>query len=139
MTDAPWVLHVAVVGVVAEGPEGQLGHVELAQGQGAGGLQPRRRGAGRGADEVVGGAGPARGGQAGDQEEILVGESTAALGKSLEAAGLLDRSGAKVLALRRRDGTLHANPGGDLRLEEGDLVIALGTESQLVATAAMLK
>jgi voltage-gated potassium channel len=72
-------------------------------------------------------------------EEILVGESTAALGKSLDEAGLLDPSGAKVLALRRRDGTLNANPGGELRLEEGDLVIALGTESQLVATAAMLK
>jgi voltage-gated potassium channel len=72
-------------------------------------------------------------------EEILVGPSTAALGRSLAEAGLLDPSGAKVLALRRRDGTLHANPAGDLRLEEGDLVIALGTESQLVATAAMLR
>jgi voltage-gated potassium channel len=72
-------------------------------------------------------------------EEILVGPSTTALGKSLDGAGLLDASGAKVLALRRRDGTLHANPGGEVRLEEGDLLIALGTESQLVATAAMLQ
>ena len=72
-------------------------------------------------------------------EEILVGQSMTALGKTLDEAGLLDPSGAKVLALRRRDGTLHANPGGDLRLEEGDLVIALGTESQLVATAAMIQ
>jgi voltage-gated potassium channel len=72
-------------------------------------------------------------------EEIIVGPTTAALGKSLDDAGLLDPSGAKVLALRRRDGTLHANPGGDLHLEEGDLVIALGVESQLLATAAMLR
>jgi voltage-gated potassium channel len=72
-------------------------------------------------------------------EEILVSPSTAALGKSLADASLLDPSGAKVLALRRRDGTLHANPAGDLRLEEGDLIVALGTESQLVATAAALK
>ena len=72
-------------------------------------------------------------------EEVLVGQSTTALGKTLDGAGLLDAAGAKVLALRRRDGTLHANPGGELLLEEGDLVIALGTESQLVATAAMLK
>jgi voltage-gated potassium channel len=72
-------------------------------------------------------------------EEILVGQNTAALGKTLDEAGLLDPSGAKVLALRRRDGTLHANPGGDIRLEEGDLVIALGIESQLIATAAMLR
>jgi voltage-gated potassium channel len=72
-------------------------------------------------------------------EEILVGASMTALGRSLDEAGLLDPAGAKVLALRRRDGTLHANPAGDLRLEEGDLVIALGTESQLIATAAMIK
>ena len=72
-------------------------------------------------------------------EEILVGPNTTALGRTLAEAGLLDPSGAKVLALRRRDGTLHANPTGDLRLEEGDLVIALGTESQLVATAAALR
>jgi voltage-gated potassium channel len=72
-------------------------------------------------------------------EEILIGPTMTALGKSLDDAGLLDPSRAKVLALRRRDGTLHANPGGDLHLEDGDLVIALGTESQLVATAAMLK
>ncbi len=72
-------------------------------------------------------------------EEILVGKSMAAVGKSLEETGLLDASGAKLLALRRRDGTLHANPNGDLRLEEGDLVIALGSEDQLIATAAMLK
>ncbi len=72
-------------------------------------------------------------------EEILVGQSMAAVGNSLEEAGLLDPSGAKLLALRRRDGTLHANPSGDLRLEEGDLVIALGSEDQLIATAAMLK
>ncbi|HEX3508826.1 MAG TPA: potassium channel protein [Candidatus Dormibacteraeota bacterium] len=72
-------------------------------------------------------------------EEILVGPTTTGLGKSLTEAGLLDPSGAKVLALRRRDGTLHPNPTGDLRLEEGDLVIALGTESQLVATAAALR
>jgi len=38
--------------------------------------------------------------------------------------GLLDPLGAKVLALRRRAGTLHANPGGDINLEEGDLVVA---------------
>ena len=71
-------------------------------------------------------------------EEVIVSPSTAALGKTLADAGLLDPSRAKLLAVRRRDGSLHVNPNGDLRLEEGDLVIALGSESQLLATASVL-
>jgi voltage-gated potassium channel len=39
------------------------------------------------------------------------------------------------LALRRQDGTLHVNPNPDLRLEEQDLLIALGSEQQLQTTA----
>jgi hypothetical protein len=54
-------------------------------------------------------------------------------------AGLLSANAAKLLAVQRRDGTLHVNPGGDLRLEEGDLVVALGSEDQLFASAAMLR
>jgi K+/H+ antiporter YhaU regulatory subunit KhtT len=41
--------------------------------------------------------------------------------------------------VRRRDGTLHANPAAELLLEEGDLVIALGSEEQLFASAAKLR
>ena len=72
-------------------------------------------------------------------EEILVGSSMAVVGKSLNETGLLDTTGAKILALRRRDGTLHSNPSAELRIEEGDLVIALGSEDQLLATAAILE
>jgi Trk K+ transport system NAD-binding subunit len=52
---------------------------------------------------------------------------------------LLEPAAARVLAVRRRDGTLHVSPDGNLRLEEGDLVIALGTEDQLFASAALLR
>ena len=72
-------------------------------------------------------------------EELLVASGDAALGKSLDDAGLFASDAAKVLAVRRRDGTLHVNPNGSLRLEEGDLVIALGTEDQLFASAAKLR
>jgi len=72
-------------------------------------------------------------------EEMVVTPSTAAVGRSIEEAGLLAPSTAKVLAVRRRDGMLHVNPSGSLRLEEGDLVIAMGSEEQLFATAAVLK
>jgi Trk K+ transport system NAD-binding subunit len=71
-------------------------------------------------------------------EEVIVSPRTAALGKTLAGAGLLEPSRAKLLAVRRRDGSLHVNPSGDLRLEEGDLVIALGSEAQLLATASVL-
>jgi voltage-gated potassium channel len=71
-------------------------------------------------------------------EEVLVQPQTKAVGKTLVDSGLLDSSGAKLLAVRRRDGTLHVNPSADLRLEEGDLIIALGSEQQLLTTASML-
>lgn len=71
-------------------------------------------------------------------EEVLVSPKTKAIGKTMAEAGLLDPARAKLLAVRRRDGALHVNPGGDLRLEEGDLIIALGSEPQLLATANAL-
>jgi voltage-gated potassium channel len=72
-------------------------------------------------------------------EELVVSANTSAVGKTVDGAGLLSPSVAKVLAVRRRDGTLHVNPSGELQLEPGDLVIALGSEEQLFATAAALK
>ena len=72
-------------------------------------------------------------------EEMVVIAGTAVLGKNLEETGLLSPEAAKVLAVRRVDGTLHVNPSGSLRLEEGDLVIALGTEDQLAVSATKLR
>ncbi len=72
-------------------------------------------------------------------EEMLVHPGVAAVGKTIAGAGLVSPDAAKVLAVRRRDGMLHANPAPDLLLEEGDLVIALGSEEQLFASAAMLR
>jgi voltage-gated potassium channel len=72
-------------------------------------------------------------------EEMVVGSSTRATGKTLEEAGLLGVDGAKVLAVRKRDGSVNVNPAPTVRLEEDDLVIALGTEDQLFATASRLR
>jgi voltage-gated potassium channel len=72
-------------------------------------------------------------------EEMVVTPGMAATGKTVEESGLLAPSAAKLLALRKRDGTLHVSPSGSLRLEEGDLVIALGSEEQLFASAGLLK
>jgi voltage-gated potassium channel len=72
-------------------------------------------------------------------EELLIGIGMAAIGKTITEAGLLDPSAAKLLALRRRDGTLYVSPSSDLRLEDGDLLIALGTETQLLQSTSLLK
>jgi voltage-gated potassium channel len=72
-------------------------------------------------------------------EELLIGKGMAAIGKTITEAGLLDPPAAKVLALRRRDGTLYVSPTPDLRLEDGDLLIALGTEGQLLNSTSLLK
>jgi voltage-gated potassium channel len=72
-------------------------------------------------------------------EELLVGAGMASVGKTIEEAGLLDQAAAKLLALRRQDGTLFVSPSPELRLEEGDLLIALGTEAQLLRSTSLLK
>ena len=72
-------------------------------------------------------------------EEMLVSAGMAAVGKTIEETGLLDTSAAKLLALRRRDGTLYVNPSPELRLEVGDLLIALGSEAELLKSASLLK
>jgi voltage-gated potassium channel len=71
-------------------------------------------------------------------EELLIGKGMAAVGKTITQAGLLGASAAKLLALRRQDGTLFVSPSPDLPLEEGDLIIALGTEGQLVTSTSLL-
>ncbi len=72
-------------------------------------------------------------------EEIIVGAECAARECTLQEAGLLAAGKARLLALRRRDGTLHVNPGESLRIEDGDLVVAMGSEGELSATAAILQ
>lgn len=71
-------------------------------------------------------------------EELVVPERSPTVGRTLESSGLLDGSGAQLLALRRVDGTMHVNPAPELVIERGDLIVALGSARQLEATAAVL-
>lgn len=72
-------------------------------------------------------------------EEVLVEASSSQVGRTLEDARLLEPGGARVLALRRRDGELHVSPGEGLRLERGDLIVAHGSEEQLEELATRLR
>src|SRR5260370_419223 len=69
--DRPRIARVPVVGIVAQRTHGQLGHVELAEADRAGGEEPGPRGAVMLGDEVLRGPGAARGRQATDEAEIL--------------------------------------------------------------------
>jgi len=72
-------------------------------------------------------------------EEMVVTAGTQAIGRTLEEVGLLAADAAKVLAVRKRDGTVNVNPPPTAGLEDGDLVIALGTEDQLFVSASKLR
>ncbi len=72
-------------------------------------------------------------------EEMVMTPASKAIGNTLEEAGLLAPSAARVLAVRKTDGTVNVNPPASARLEEGDLVIALGTEDELFESASKLR
>lgn len=77
-------------------------------------------------------------GEAGIGVQEMVVAATSA-GKTLEESGLLGANTARVLAVRKRDGSVNVNPSPAIRIEDGDLVIALGTEDQLFASASLLR
>jgi voltage-gated potassium channel len=65
-------------------------------------------------------------------EEFLIDPKTCTcVGKSLREADFRSRSGALVLAIRRRDGTLIGGPTADTLLQDKDVLICMGTAEQL--------
>lgn len=65
-------------------------------------------------------------------EEVLVGAGSALAGLSIRQARLHEGDGALLLALRQREsGSFVTNPPPDLVMATGDVVIAVGTQSQL--------
>lgn len=72
-------------------------------------------------------------------EELLLNGGCPNIGRSLAQAGVLAPGCARLLALRRRDGTLQVDPTPDLVLAEGDLLVALGTREQLERSAAAVQ
>src|SRR5438067_2515426 len=72
-------------------------------------------------------------------EEMVVSPGTNAIQKTLDDAGLLAPEAASGVAVRKADGTLRLTPQPGTRLDDGDLVIALGTEDQLFASASKLR
>lgn len=61
-------------------------------------------------------------------QEVEIPPGSALVNRSLRDADLRSRANVLVLALRRSDGAFVANPDPDLLLEEGQVIIAVGTE-----------
>jgi voltage-gated potassium channel len=72
-------------------------------------------------------------------QEITIAGGSSVVGRTLQKAGLLKPGGAHLLALSRASGELHVNPSSELRLERDDVLIVLGSEQQLQATALLLQ
>jgi voltage-gated potassium channel len=66
-------------------------------------------------------------------EEISVPGDSPLVGKTLREAEIRERTGALVLALRNADGQFTLNPGADVRIASGHILIAIGTVDQLEA------
>ena len=66
-------------------------------------------------------------------EEIEVTSDSGRGGKSIRELDIRQRTGALIVALRKRDGTFDTTPTPDAVLDVGDILIAAGTEEELRA------
>ncbi len=66
-------------------------------------------------------------------EELEVSAGSPLVGRTLREAAVRDRTGALVLAVRDDDGSFVTNPTAELSLRAGQVLIAIGTATQLDA------
>jgi len=66
-------------------------------------------------------------------EEIEVTRACGQSGRTIGELRVHTRTGAYVVALRKRDGAFDTTPGPDATLEEGDIVVAVGTSAEIRA------
>jgi voltage-gated potassium channel len=65
--------------------------------------------------------------------EARVGERSAIVGQTVQEAQIRDTTGALILAVREPDGTFATNPSPSHALRPGQVLIAIGTASQIAA------
>ncbi len=66
-------------------------------------------------------------------EELTVSETSKCRGKTLSEADIRKRTGAVILAIKKRTGEFNTSPTASTLLEQGDHVVILGTHDQLEA------
>jgi K+/H+ antiporter YhaU regulatory subunit KhtT len=62
---------------------------------------------------------------------VAIPAGSAVAGQTIRDAHLRDRTGALVLALREEGGDFTTNPSPDTKLQEGQILIAIGTPNGL--------
>jgi voltage-gated potassium channel len=65
-------------------------------------------------------------------EEIVVDETSRQTGRSIKELDIRSRTGALIIALRKRDGTFDTTPNPDVLIDDGDVMICVGTPSELL-------
>ena len=64
-------------------------------------------------------------------KETKVSEKSHVVGKTLKDIQLKTNTGAMVLSIKKKDGTFDLSPSADSKIDSDDILVALGTESQL--------
>ena len=64
-------------------------------------------------------------------EQLQIDSTSSMAAKTLEQLRLGSEYGVIVLAVRRKNGSMHFNPSGDMRIEPGDVLIAMGERAKL--------
>ncbi len=72
-----------------------------------------------------------------DMENIVAGKTSPLVGKTVEE--IRRQSRAIILAIGKKTGRLLPNPPSEIAIEEGDLLIAIGTRNQLTALECLCK
>jgi voltage-gated potassium channel len=70
-------------------------------------------------------------------EEIEVTGGSGQTGQSIKELDIRSRTGALVIALRKRDGTFDTTPNPDAVIDDGDVIICVGTSAELVLIEEM--
>jgi voltage-gated potassium channel len=64
-------------------------------------------------------------------EQLPIGSSSNLVSQTLEELRLASKYGVIVLAVRQKDGVMKFNPAADMRIESGDVLIAMGERTKL--------
>ena len=70
-------------------------------------------------------------------EEIVVDDTSRQTGRTIKDLDVRGRTGALIIALRKRDGTFDTTPNPDAVIDDGDVMICVGTAAELLLLEEM--
>ena len=65
-------------------------------------------------------------------EEIIVNAASGRTGQSIKQIDVRSKTGALIIAMRKRDGTFDTTPNPDAVIDDGDVIICVGTPTELL-------